>query len=186
MVAPAADLQLAKSADSLTPAPGGNVTFGLELVNNGPTDAQAVEVTDTLPAGLTFVSASPGCSASGQTVTCAQASLTAGAAVVFQITAQVAAGTAGADLTNAAEATSGTPDPIDANNRDVTTVSPGAPPFGDPPDETPPAAQPPEAQQPGPSADLVVSKRALNRRCWDGGFATRSPSRTGVRRARAA
>lgn len=51
-------------------------------------------------------------------------------------------------MTNSATAISDTPDPVDANNRDVTTITPTAP--------APPV--PPGA----PSADLVVSKRALD------------------------
>jgi uncharacterized repeat protein (TIGR01451 family) len=153
-VAPAADLQLTKFADSATPTAGGVVTFGLQLVNNGPSAAQDVELTDTLPAGLAFVSASPGCTAGGQTVTCTQASLAAGASVGLQITARLAPGTAGTELTNAAQASTSTPDPIDANDRDVTTVSPVAPPPVQPP---PPVIAPPPP--PPPVATACRSKR---------------------------
>ena len=154
-VAPAADLELTKFADNASPAAGGTVTFSLALINRGPTQADDVRVTDTLPAGLTFVSASPGCAAAGQAVTCAQASLAAGADVLFQVTAQVGESTAGQGLTNlaTAAASNSTPDPIAANNTDVTTITPvpaAIPPVGPP---IPPPL--------GASADLVVGKRAL-------------------------
>ena len=61
---------------------------------------------------------------------------------------------AGSDLTNLATATSATPDPIDANNTDVTTVSTGSPPWR--------AAIAASRRRGGPSADLVLSKRALD------------------------
>ena len=153
-IAPAADLQLTKFADNANPASGGTFTYSLDLLNQGPTQADDVQVTDTLPAGVTFVSASPGCSVSGQALTCAQALLAAGANVVFQVTARVSESAAGRDLTNLATASSSTPDPIDANNSDFTTITPG--PAAVPP-VTPPLP-PPLA----PTADLVVGKRALN------------------------
>src|SRR5207248_1037736 len=34
-------------------------TYTVTLTNNGPSDAQAVSLTDTVPAGTTFVSAAP-------------------------------------------------------------------------------------------------------------------------------
>ena len=54
-----ADLSLIKTASSNTPNLGDDVTFTLTLANNGPNTATNVAVTDQLPAGLTFVSATP-------------------------------------------------------------------------------------------------------------------------------
>jgi uncharacterized repeat protein (TIGR01451 family) len=56
---PAADLSLTKSASTTTPSVGANVTFTITLTNDGPDDATGVQVTDLLPAGLTFVSSTP-------------------------------------------------------------------------------------------------------------------------------
>jgi len=55
----AADLRLAKSATSGVVNVGQQVTFNLTLTNDGPDAATGVVVTDQLPAGLTFVSATP-------------------------------------------------------------------------------------------------------------------------------
>jgi uncharacterized repeat protein (TIGR01451 family) len=151
LVIPAADLELTKFADNTTPEAGANVTFTLQLTNHGPSVATNAQVVDTLPGGMTFVSAPPGCTAAGNTVTCAAGSLAAGVSVSLPIVARVEAGAAGSDLTNIAAATSETPDPIDANNSDATTVTAGSP-MAPPPPPTPPAA----------SADLVLSKRALD------------------------
>jgi uncharacterized repeat protein (TIGR01451 family) len=54
-----ADLSLVKAASTTTPAVGTNVTFTLTLTNSGPDAATGVQVTDQLPSGLTFVSATP-------------------------------------------------------------------------------------------------------------------------------
>ena len=55
----AADIAIAKSVDNPTPVVGTNVTFTVTATNNGPSNATGVQVTDLLPAGLTFVSAAP-------------------------------------------------------------------------------------------------------------------------------
>jgi uncharacterized repeat protein (TIGR01451 family) len=56
------DLELSKSVNNPTPLVGSNVTFTLTLVNNnagpGVSTATGVTVSDPLPAGLSFVSAS--------------------------------------------------------------------------------------------------------------------------------
>jgi uncharacterized repeat protein (TIGR01451 family) len=57
-VAPSADLSFSKTADTLTPTVGQNVTFTLVVSNAGPSPATGVSVLDTLAGGLTFVSAS--------------------------------------------------------------------------------------------------------------------------------
>ncbi len=56
---PSADLSLDKQASTLTPNLGQQVTFTLTLTNSGPDSATGVQVTDQLPAGLTFVSSNP-------------------------------------------------------------------------------------------------------------------------------
>src|SRR4029077_6950181 len=55
----AADIAVAKIVDNATPNLGTNVTFTVTVTNNGPSNATGVVVTDLLPAGLTFVSATP-------------------------------------------------------------------------------------------------------------------------------
>jgi uncharacterized repeat protein (TIGR01451 family) len=54
-----ADLQLGKTVSNPTPNVGDTVTFTLTLTDNGPNAATNVTVQDLLPAGLTFVSATP-------------------------------------------------------------------------------------------------------------------------------
>ncbi|MDR2283304.1 MAG: DUF11 domain-containing protein, partial [Sphingobacterium sp.] len=59
MVAPRSDLAVTKSISNNKPAIGDNVTFTISVVNNGPDAAADVKVTDKLPSGYTFVSATP-------------------------------------------------------------------------------------------------------------------------------
>jgi large repetitive protein len=57
IIVAAIDLELTKSADTTTPGLGESVTFTILVTNLGPSTATGVEVTDQLPAGLNFVSA---------------------------------------------------------------------------------------------------------------------------------
>src|SRR5207253_11485919 len=80
-VNPAADLSLTKT-DSPDPVPAGQLlTYTLTAQNAGPSSATGVQVTDNLPAGVTFDSATPSqgtCSQASGTVTCALGTLTSG------------------------------------------------------------------------------------------------------------
>ncbi|TWU38935.1 hypothetical protein Q31b_40130 [Novipirellula aureliae] len=51
------DLSLTKSVDNARPVAGETVVFTVDVANAGPSDATGVVVADTLPAGLTLVSA---------------------------------------------------------------------------------------------------------------------------------
>ncbi|HKJ39886.1 MAG TPA: sortase, partial [Anaerolineales bacterium] len=53
-----ADLSLVKTVTNTTPNYGSNINFILTVTNGGPEDATGVEVTDNLPNGFTFISAS--------------------------------------------------------------------------------------------------------------------------------
>src|SRR3989344_5329630 len=55
---PEGDLELEKDVDESTPHQGDSVTYTITVTNLGPADARDVEVSDTLPAGLSFVGAS--------------------------------------------------------------------------------------------------------------------------------
>src|SRR6185437_17096000 len=54
-----ADLALTKTVSDATPNLGDTITFTLTLTDNGPATATGVSVEDQLPAGLTFIAATP-------------------------------------------------------------------------------------------------------------------------------
>ncbi len=112
-----ADLSITKTGPA-TVAATGAVAYTLNVSNAGPSTANTVSVTDTLPAGVTFVSASGTgwtCTNIANTsVTCTRPTQVVGAApaITVNITAQAQAGT----MTNTAAVTAVTPDQNPANN----------------------------------------------------------------------
>ncbi|WP_219087015.1 DUF7507 domain-containing protein [Microbacterium resistens] len=87
-VGPAADLRVTKTLDTSPLVAGRPVTFTIRATNAGPQIGTGVTVTDTLPAGLTQVSATTAggdCTVSGSTVSCAMADLAVGADVPITI-----------------------------------------------------------------------------------------------------
>ncbi|HEX7173950.1 MAG TPA: SBBP repeat-containing protein, partial [Pyrinomonadaceae bacterium] len=94
---------------------GSNLTYILTVSNNGELSAAGVTLTDTLPAGATFVSATPGqgsCSGT-TTVTCNLGTLNGGAATTVAI---VVLPPAVRNISNTASVTSNEADPLPANN----------------------------------------------------------------------
>ncbi len=93
---------------------GQNFNYAVNVANAGPSAAAAVVVTDTLPAGVTFVSATAGGTLSGNVVTWpAIASLAGGASQGYSVTVTApATGT----LLNIAASRSTTADPDPSNN----------------------------------------------------------------------
>jgi uncharacterized repeat protein (TIGR01451 family) len=112
---PQADLAITKVGPATVQA-GNQITYTLSLTNNGPNDAQGVSVTDTLPAGESFVSASEG-SGSGTSFTDSIGTFAAGASRTVTIVALVNATTpVGTDLANMAAISATTSDSFPLNN----------------------------------------------------------------------
>jgi len=122
-----ANLSLAK-LDSPDPvAPGGTLTYTLTASNAGPATACQATVTDTLPAGVTFVSASGtgwNCSEASGTVTCTTTSLAPGDAP--PITIVVTAPNTPGLITNTATVSTNAFDPVTANNVATASTTVGA------------------------------------------------------------
>ena len=111
-VQPLVDLRLTKVASNPAPAAGGPVSYTLTLMNRGPSPATGVTITDPLPSGLSFVSASAGqgsCGAHGQTVICNLGTVVAGGTAIVTITANVGASAAGTSVQNTATASANEP-----------------------------------------------------------------------------
>jgi uncharacterized repeat protein (TIGR01451 family) len=116
-----ADVAITKSASPSPAVPGAPLTYQLVVTNNGPEAAADVQVSDPLPAGLTFVSASSGCGAAGQSVTCSLGTMSPGASQTLTVTADIASAVGG-QVVNTAAVTSTTLDPDPANNTATATV----------------------------------------------------------------
>ncbi len=133
-VAAAADLSVTKVDTPDPVAPGSNLTYTITVANAGPSDAATLALSDTLPAGTTFVSvASPAgwsCTTpavgAGGTIACSVATMASGNAA-FTLVVQVGAGvTAGTVLSNTATVTSTTTDPNPGNGSATATTTVGA------------------------------------------------------------
>lgn len=121
-----ADIGVQKSGPNAVAA-GADVSYSITVNNAGLGDAQNVQLDDTLPGTMTFVSLTQdsgptfSCSnpapGSGGTITCTIATLTVGSAATFTLTGNIPAGTsAGTSFMNAASVKSDTSDPFPDNN----------------------------------------------------------------------
>ena len=126
-----ADLAVDKS-DATDPVfAGGNETYTIDFVSNGPSDALNVVVSDPIPANTTFVSATapagwtlttPPVGGTG-TVTFTKTTVIVGETASFQIVVNVDGGTAdNTTLSNTVTASSDAGDPDAANNSDTETT----------------------------------------------------------------
>src|SRR5207245_10552812 len=72
-----ADLVVTKNANPSAVAPGGQITYTITTLNNGPGAASGVSITDPLPAGTTLVSAtsSQGSCSGSTTMICISGSI---------------------------------------------------------------------------------------------------------------
>lgn len=117
---------------------GSNLTYAVTLTNGGPSAATTSVLTDTLPAGTTFVSlaspagwscSTPAVGAAGA-ISCANPSVATGDTsftLVVQVSTDVAGGTV---LSNTISAASGTADPFPNNNATTVTTTVQAAPEG--------------------------------------------------------
>jgi uncharacterized repeat protein (TIGR01451 family) len=124
-----ADLSIAINAPSSVNA-GAPLTYVLNVGNAGPTTAQNVNVSNTLPSGVAFGSASGTgwtCALSGNVVNCSAAAMPVGNATPITINGTAPA-TAG-NITDSATVSSSTPESNVANNAVsvITQVSVPAP-----------------------------------------------------------
>ncbi|MEP7043596.1 MAG: hypothetical protein ABI843_11070 [Dokdonella sp.] len=113
-----ADLAMAKSVDDTSPNVGDDITFTVSVHNNGPSQATSVSIEDLLPAGLSFVSATPSQGnydeVSGVWLVGTLDAAGAGSSATLSVLANVAS--AGALTNTASVATSDQTDPNGANN----------------------------------------------------------------------
>ena len=115
---------IGKSADQEPVAAGGELTYTINYDNAGASDATNVLIVDTLPAGVTFVSATPfqgSCSETAGVVTCIVGAVSVAdpvrqITIVVDVASSLAAGTT---LTNTAVITA---DQVDTNTTNNTAT----------------------------------------------------------------
>lgn len=122
------DLTVTKTHTPQTVLPGENISFSVMVRNAGMSDASGVTVTDTLPAGVTFVSSAAtqgSCARTNNIVTCNLGSLARSASATVTIIVRAdAAGT----ITNTASVAGNEPDSNPSNNTATDTLTVGTAP----------------------------------------------------------
>jgi uncharacterized repeat protein (TIGR01451 family) len=122
-VNPAADLAINKTSSTGSLQVGQVMTFTLSVNNGGPDMAQAVNVSDDVPANFIVNTATTNigsCTVTGQSMSCDLGDLASGGTAGIEI--GVTAVTEGS-VTNTASVTSGTADPNTDNNSSSTAVT---------------------------------------------------------------
>src|SRR5947208_9055668 len=123
-----ADLLISKSAPESVSA-GDTIDYSIFVSNGGPSSAQNVTVTDTLPFGTTFVALNMSTTlftcttptvGSGGTVSCTAAAFEDEAETSFTISVKTSPGTTPGIISNTATITSATADTHKADNTSST------------------------------------------------------------------
>ncbi|MDO4709976.1 MAG: hypothetical protein Q4B94_09295, partial [Pseudomonadota bacterium] len=118
-----ADVRLSKTVDNASASVGEEVTFTITVVNDGPSTAEAVTVTEQLPSGYSFVSAMPS-EGTYTAPTWTVGNLANGASATLTLKATV---NASGDYANTATVNSTTtPGDDPSNNSGTATVTPTA------------------------------------------------------------
>ncbi|HLJ75390.1 MAG TPA: DUF11 domain-containing protein, partial [Thermoanaerobaculia bacterium] len=120
---PPADIAITKVASAGPYGTGLPITYTITVSNAGPGGASGVTVTDVLPAGTTFVSATPSQgSCNGATpVTCSIGTIASGgtATITLKLTLPSTAG----PVSNTASVSATTPDSNVANNSSTSNIT---------------------------------------------------------------
>ena len=138
-----ADLGIVKTQVAPTPpgkgVPGETVEYNLHVENFGPSDAEAVEVSDPIPTGTEFVSAEAPCALVGSEVLCRlPGELAAGESKDYKVQLKILSSTT-ATVVNKAKVTTATNEPAVGGKPNESTV------------ETPV----------GPKASLTITKHVV-------------------------
>jgi len=134
-----ADIRVTKVDLNDPVAPTQGLLYQIVVFNAGPSDAQAVVVTDTLDANVRFSNASEGCTLNGSEVICTVGTLAAASSQTFLLAVTANDVPSGTLLINNVVAHTATTDPNLSNNTDTVTTT--------------------VEQSFGPTADLALAKR---------------------------
>jgi uncharacterized repeat protein (TIGR01451 family) len=118
-----ADVSVVKTANPGTVYAGATITYTLLISNAGPATAQNVVLTDTLPAGVTFVSASPTATPNaGGVLTWNVGTLANGQSRTYTVVVTVNPSLPAGSLINRAAGQTTAPDRDPTNNQDDATT----------------------------------------------------------------
>ncbi len=124
------DLKVSKTVDKTTANTGDTITYTVTISNSGPNDATGVNVTDMLPSGLTFVSAT---STLGSYATTTGiwtiGNLANASSTTLTMVATINNNTTGQTITNTAVGKSDLPDPNPSDDTTSVNVSVNVPPY---------------------------------------------------------
>ena len=128
-----ADLAVAKSGSPATVAVGANVTYTITVTNNGPESADDVRLSDPIPAGMTFVSATPsqGTCTGTALVSCTLGAIASGSSATLTVVVTNNSSGTKANVVTVSNVNGTEYDPNPTNNvaTAVTTVTGGAAPV---------------------------------------------------------
>jgi Domain of unknown function DUF11/Domain of unknown function (DUF4214) len=126
---PTSDIEVSQTAPG-SGIEGSPVTYTITVMNNGPTDDPSLTVTDTLPAGSMFVTATTSQGTfmvTGGVVTFDVGALASGASATLTVT--VTPVEEGPLVNTVSVTASGTPDPFSGNDSSTATVTVAEPPI---------------------------------------------------------
>ena len=165
IAAASADLKVTKTVDNPAPNEGDSVTYTIVVENNGPSDATSVEVDDTLPPGVTYVShlESTGSYHPGIGLWLV-GSLPYGGSRTLWITGTVDSGTGGTTIWNTAQIGADQSDPDPTDNLASESITVASTPTPTPTPTPSPTATATATAEPTPPAELT---RTLD---WEPGW----------------
>lgn len=163
---PATHLTISKVVDDASARVGDELSYTVTVLNDGEADVTEITATDSLPAGVTFVSASDGGVDDAGAVTWSIDSLAAGESVSYTVVVRVDAASAGTTVENRLSASGtdprtdlpvpGAPTPetvcTDAPTESCAVTSVVRPPMAEPTDE-PTTAEPTDEPTTGEPTD---------------------------------
>jgi large repetitive protein len=126
IVAGLTDISVTKTAPASANA-GSNISYTITVTNNGPNAAANTQLSDTLPAGTTFVSLTQNSGpafncTTGATINCTNGSFASGASATFTLVAKTASSATGS-ISNTATVSTTTQQTNNSNDTSVATTT---------------------------------------------------------------
>jgi uncharacterized repeat protein (TIGR01451 family) len=133
---PSADVSVSKGAISGNASAGSQVVFAVQVANSGPSAANTVVLSDSIPTntsavldsvvqldGPTFTCVNPAAGSTSGTSVCTIATLNRGESATFVATYTVGAAASGSVISNTASVTTTTTEPVNPNGDNNTSTS---------------------------------------------------------------